>query len=72
MKRRFPSRRSVAMGFRGAVAARFGKLGLDQVLGPAIDYAEHAFPVSEGRSYGGIQLIMVDPESGALLGASDP
>lgn len=28
--------------------ARFGKLGLDRALGPAIEYAEHGFPVSEG------------------------
>lgn len=41
-----------AAGWADAVA-RFGRLGLDQVLEPAIDYAEHGFPVSEriGRGW---------------------
>jgi len=31
--------------------ARFGKLGLDRALQPAIEYAEHGFPVSEGIAH---------------------
>lgn len=32
----------------------------------------HALTVTEGVGYGGAQVIMLDPESGALLGGSDP
>jgi len=48
-----PERDILPVTVPGAVAgwadlsARFGRLGLDQVLGPAIEYAERGFPVSE-------------------------
>ena len=56
----------------GAVAgwadtlARFGTLGLDRVLAPAIEYAEHGFPVSEliSRAWrGSEELLRQDTEA---------
>ena len=46
--------------------ARFGKLGLDRALAPAIEYAERGFPVSEGiaRSWKGSEdLLRQDSEA---------
>ena len=46
--------------------ARFGKLGLDKALRPAIEYAERGFPVSEGiaRSWQGSEdLLRQDAEA---------
>jgi gamma-glutamyltranspeptidase/glutathione hydrolase len=42
------------------LVARFGRLGLDRVLQPAIDYAERGFPVSEGisRSWQGSEGLL--------------
>ena len=50
---RMPSRGVMTVNVPGAVAGwaamqkRFGKLGFDQSLAPAIYYAEHGFPVGE-------------------------
>ena len=54
-----------AAGWADTVS-RFGRLGLDKVLQPAIEYAEKGFPVSEliGRSWGGAEgLLRQNPEA---------
>jgi gamma-glutamyltranspeptidase/glutathione hydrolase len=48
---------------------RFGRLGLDRLLRPAIDYARHGFPVSPGLGNGianARSLLEREPEAGAL------
>jgi gamma-glutamyltranspeptidase/glutathione hydrolase len=52
---------------------RFDIQGLLQsAIYDALRERGHALTVTEGVGYGGAQVIMVDPESGALLGGSDP
>ena len=46
--------------------SRFGRLGLDTVLQPAIDYAQEGFPVSERIAAGwaaSCELLRADPEA---------
>jgi len=65
-----------AAGWADAVS-RFGKLGLDQVLAPAIEYAEKGFPVSEriGRGWKNSEAILrqnPEAERTYLLGGAAP
>ena len=70
--REIPRRGMMAVTVPGAAAgwadavARFGTLGLDAALQPAIDYAERGFPVSEriGQSWSGAEdLLRQNPEA---------
>ena len=64
--REIPRRGMMAVTVPGAAAgwadavARFGTLGLDAALQPAIDYAERGFPVSEriGQSWSGAEDLL--------------
>lgn len=71
-----PPRSILAVTVPGAVAGwadlidRFGRLGLDQALGPAIDYAAGGFPVSERIAQGwqaSAELLRHDPEAARVF-----
>jgi gamma-glutamyltranspeptidase / glutathione hydrolase len=81
--RQVPLRGMLPVTVPGAVAgwadtvSRFGRLGLDTVLAPAIAYAEEGFPVSERISaswQGAEELLQRDPEAARtyLLGERAP